>query len=194
MGNAIGAIMGAGRAILLGRKTYDLFAPVGTQRRAAEHPAAPFMNDKPKYVVSSTMSSGDWRNMTVLGSYSADVIRDLKQHVDGGIYVSGSGTLVRAMLRDGLVDELHLFVYAVTLGAGQRLFADTGGLHQVQARSLRVLRQRRPPSQLPTGNTRSLKHYLQPGRSAGPQRARGIDPPPRRRQARNRSRRAPIPT
>lgn len=85
MGNAIGAIMGAGRAILLGRKTYDLFAPVWSKRRAAEDPGAPFMNDTPKHVVSSTMSSADWRNTTVLGSYSADVIRDLKQHVDGGI-------------------------------------------------------------------------------------------------------------
>ncbi|TMM08627.1 MAG: deaminase, partial [Actinobacteria bacterium] len=45
---------------------------------------------------------------------------------DGALYVSGSGTLVRAMLADGLVDELHLFVYPVTLGSGKRLFADGG--------------------------------------------------------------------
>src|SRR5262249_31715450 len=52
-------------------------------------------------------------------------IRDLKDQTDGNIYVSGSGTLVRAMLADGLVDDLHLFVYPLTHGGGQRLFADT---------------------------------------------------------------------
>jgi dihydrofolate reductase len=55
-----------------------------------------------------------------------DAIRDLKDKVGGDIYVSGSGTLVRAMLADGLVDELHLFVYPVARGAGQRLFAGSG--------------------------------------------------------------------
>ncbi|MGZ4315138.1 MAG: dihydrofolate reductase family protein [Gaiellaceae bacterium] len=53
-------------------------------------------------------------------------MRDLKERLDGDLYVSGSGTLVRAMLADGLVDELHLFVFPLTLGAGQRLFADAG--------------------------------------------------------------------
>ena len=55
-----------------------------------------------------------------------DALEDLKDKVDGDIYVSGSGTLVRAMLADGLVDELHLFVYPVARGAGQRLLADSG--------------------------------------------------------------------
>jgi dihydrofolate reductase len=52
------------------------------------------------------------------------VIRGLKDEVDGGLYVSGSGTLVRAMLADGLVDELHLFVFPLTLGSGPRLFPE----------------------------------------------------------------------
>ena len=59
----------------------------------------------------------------MLGPYDADRIRRLEQSLDGGIYMSGSGTLVRALLADGLIDELHLFVYPVTLGPGQRLFA-----------------------------------------------------------------------
>ena len=75
-------------------------------------------------MVSSTLPSADWKNSSVLGPYSASAIRDLKDRVDGKIYVSGSGTLVRAMLADGLVDELHLFVYPVALGSGPRLFAD----------------------------------------------------------------------
>ena len=127
MGDAIAAIMGASKAILLGRRTYELFAPTWSTRTAADDPGAPFMNDTPKYVVSSTLGSADWSNSTILGSYSADAIGGLKARIDGGIYVSGSGTLVRAMLADRLVDELHLFVFPLALGGGQRLFANGSG-------------------------------------------------------------------
>jgi dihydrofolate reductase len=104
-----------------------MFAPVWSTRTAAEDPGAPFFNDTPKYVVSSTLGSADWSNSTILGPYDAGAIRDLKSRVAGGIYVSGSGTLVRAMLADGLVDELHLFVFPLALGAGQRLFSGDAG-------------------------------------------------------------------
>jgi dihydrofolate reductase len=124
MGDAIAAVMGSCKAILLGRNTYELFAPAWSKRTAEEDPGAPFMNESPKYVVSATLESADWNNTTVLGRYSADAIRKVKERVDGGVYVSGSGTLVRAMLADGLVDEFHLFVYPVALGSGKRLFGD----------------------------------------------------------------------
>jgi dihydrofolate reductase len=84
------------------------------------------MNESPKYVVSSTLQSADWSNSTIVGPYSAEAIRSLKQDVERNIYVSGSGTLVRAMLADGLVDELHLFVFPLALGSGERLFAGDG--------------------------------------------------------------------
>lgn len=127
MGEALGAVMGSCKAILLGRRTFEMFAPAWSTRTAEEDPGAPFMNESPKYVVSGSLKTADWQNSTILGPYSADTIRDLKAKVDGGIYVSGSGTLVRALLADGLVDELHLFVYPVAVGAGQRLFADHNG-------------------------------------------------------------------
>jgi dihydrofolate reductase len=127
MGQAIGAVMSPCRAILLGRRTYEMFHPAWSIKSAADDPGAPFFNDTSKYVVSSTLSSADWANSTILGPYSADAIRGLKERVDGGIYVSGSGTLVRSLLADGLVDELHLFMYPVALGAGQRLFAGDAG-------------------------------------------------------------------
>lgn len=127
MGDAIAAVMGGCKAILLGRRTYEMFFPAWSTRTEADDPGAPFFNDTPKYVVSSTLSSADWNNSTILGPYSADAIRGLKERVDGGIYVSGSGTLVRAMLADGLVDELHLFMFPIALGAGQRLFAEGAG-------------------------------------------------------------------
>ena len=126
MGEAIGAIMGSATAILLGRRTYQEFAPAWSPKTAADDPGAPFMNETPKYVVSATLQDAEWNNTTILGPYSAGAIRGLKERVSGSIYVSGSGTLTRAMLADGLVDELHLFVYPLAHGTGQRLFADGG--------------------------------------------------------------------
>jgi dihydrofolate reductase len=122
MGEAIARIMGSSKAILLGRRTFEEFAPAWSSRTAEQDPGAPFMNETAKYVVSGTLQSADWNNSTILGSYSPDAIRALKDQVDGDIYVSGSGTLVRAMLVDGLVDDLHLFVYPLALGTGDRLF------------------------------------------------------------------------
>ena len=69
-------------------------------------------------------AAADWNNSTILGPYSAEAIRDLKDRVDGGMCVSGSATLVRALLADGLAGELHLFVFPLALGTGQRLFAE----------------------------------------------------------------------
>lgn len=126
MGEALGAVMGSCEAILLGRRTFEMFAPAWSARTAEQDPGAPFMNQSPKYVVSGSLQTADWNNSTILGPYSADTIRALKDKIGGGIYVSGSGTLVRAMLADGLADELHLFVYPVAHGAGQRLFANSG--------------------------------------------------------------------
>jgi dihydrofolate reductase len=122
MGEAIGAFTERCRGILLGRTTYEMFEPAWSTRTAEDDPGAPFFNDTTKYVVSGTLTSATWRNSTIVGPYRADAIRSLKDEVDGDLYVSGSGTLVRAMLADGLVDELHLYVYPLTRGSGPRLF------------------------------------------------------------------------
>jgi dihydrofolate reductase len=87
-------------------------------------PGAPFFNETPKYVVTSVLESAAWNNSTILGPYNPEAVQELKDGIGGDIYVSGSAKLVRAMLADGLIDELHLFVYPLTLGAGQRLFGD----------------------------------------------------------------------
>jgi dihydrofolate reductase len=126
MGEAIGGIMGSADGLLLGRRTYEMFAASWAGRTAADDPGAPFMNESPKYVVSSTLTGADWNNSTVLGGYDAKAITELKDRTEKGLYVSGSGTLVRAMLADGLVDELHLFVYPLALGKGERLFDERG--------------------------------------------------------------------
>ena len=108
MGEAIGGIMGSSKAILLGRRTFQEFAPAWSTKTAEDDPGAPFMNETPKYVVSASLQAADWSNSSILGPYSASTIRDLKDRIDGNIYVSGSGTLVRSLLADGLVDDLHL--------------------------------------------------------------------------------------
>ena len=122
---SIGALTASASAILLGRRTFEMFAPAWSTRTVEDDPGAPFFNDTPKYVVSSTLAdpAAVWANSTVLG-YDAARIQGLKDETDGDLYVSGSATLVRALLADGLVDELHLFVYPVALGTGLRLFPD----------------------------------------------------------------------
>jgi dihydrofolate reductase len=123
MGAAIGAITERSEGILLGRTTYEMFEPAWSTRTVEEDPGAPFFNDTTKYVVSGTLTDPTWRNSKVIGPYKPDVIRRLKDEV-GDLYVSGSITLVRAMLADGLVDELHLLVYPLTRGSGPRLFTE----------------------------------------------------------------------
>ena len=126
MGAAIADVMGASGGLLMGRRTYEMFAPAWSPRSAEDDPGAPFMNESPKYVVSSGLQDPSWNNTTVIGPYDARAIRDLKERVEGKLYVSGSVQLVRSMLADRLVDELHLFVYPVALGAGMRLFDGDG--------------------------------------------------------------------
>ena len=126
MGETLASITGRSTAILLGRTTFEMFAPAWSTRTVEDDPGAPFFNDTMKHVVSSTLTDPEssWQNSVVLGSYDPARIRALKEGTDGNVFVSGSGTLVRALLADGLVDHLHLFVYPVALGSGKRLLAE----------------------------------------------------------------------
>ena len=124
MGLRLGEITARAEGILLGRATYEMFEPAWSTRTVEDDPGAPFFNDTTKYVVSSTLTEPTWRNSQILGPYDPAAIRRLKEELDGDLYVSGSARLVRAMLADGLVDELDLFVYPLTLGSGPRLFAE----------------------------------------------------------------------
>lgn len=128
MGEVIGAVTSPCTAILLGRTTFEMFAPAWSTRTVEDDPGAPFFNDTTKFVVSSRLSDDEaeatWGNSRAIGAYDPDRIRRLKDEVDGDIYMSGSGTLVRALLADALIDELHLLVYPVTRGEGPRLFPE----------------------------------------------------------------------
>jgi dihydrofolate reductase len=124
MGEVLAAVTAGSGGILLGRTTYEMFEPAWSTRTVEDDPGAPFFNDTTKYVVSGTLTDATWSNSKVIGPYDPDTLRGLKDEVDGNLYVSGSITLVRAMLDDGLVDELHLFVYPLTRGSGPRLFPE----------------------------------------------------------------------
>lgn len=121
MGAAVGAMMGGNDAMLLGRRTYEEFAahwPTSTDD-FADH-----MNGTRKYVVSTTLTSADWQNSTLInGDVNAELAR-LKEQPGGNLGISGSGTLVASLLRAGLLDELHLLVHPLVVGSGKRLFAD----------------------------------------------------------------------
>ena len=126
MAASIGALTdGGSEAILLGRTTWQEMGPAWSSRSTEDDPGTSFFNGTPKHVVSGTLDSAEgWANSTILGAYDPARIQELKDGVAGGIYVSGSGTLVRAMIADGLVDELHLYVYPVAVGTGLRLFPE----------------------------------------------------------------------
>ncbi|HWT93057.1 MAG TPA: dihydrofolate reductase family protein [Solirubrobacteraceae bacterium] len=123
MGEILGAVTGASTGILLGRNTYEMFEPAWSTRTVEDDPGAPFFNETRKHVVSSTLTDPTWNNSEVVGPYDPEAIQRLKDATDGHLYVSGSAQLVRALLADGLVDELHLLVYPVTRGTGPWLFA-----------------------------------------------------------------------
>lgn len=97
----------------------------------------------------------DVRDVRARGPYDPDAIRALKDRIEGDLYVSGSGTLVRALLGDGLVDELHLFVYPLTRGSGPRLFPDAPActLTLAASRSRRRSRTTTASSTSPTGRS-----------------------------------------
>ncbi len=112
-------------AMLFGRTTWVESGAAWSGREMADDPGAPFFNNTPKHVVSATLDNVDgWNNSTLVDGYDVGVLQKLRDSVDSGIYVYGSGTLVRAMLADGLVDELHLWLYPVALGDGPKLFPE----------------------------------------------------------------------
>ena len=124
MGEAVGSDMTSADALLLGRRTYQEFAAAWPSQPDDE-PGAEFMNNTPKFVVSTTLDSvADWKNSNLIKGNFVEEITKLKQQPGRNIGISGSPTLVRSLLRDGLLDELHLLVHPIVVGTGKRLFDD----------------------------------------------------------------------
>ncbi len=120
VGQAVGALIADGDTLLLGRKTYETFA--GTFGAGMDDPMAAQMNAIAKVVVSTTLPSADWQNSTLVKDDVVGAIRRLKQQPGRNINMSGSGTLLTWLLRQGLLDELHLIAMPIVVGHGRRLF------------------------------------------------------------------------
>jgi len=110
-------------AWLLGRRSYEFF---GSRWRPRTSELADRLNSMPKYVVSSTLEHPDWNNSRVLTGDVVTEVSKLKQDLDGEIVVPASYQLGRTLIEHDLVDELRLVVFPVVLGAGERLFGETG--------------------------------------------------------------------
>jgi dihydrofolate reductase len=114
-------------AFLFGRLTYEIFAGSwGTWDDPGDSPIWTALNTKPKYVVSTTLTTPRWTNTTVLSSEVATAVRELKARPGRELQVHGSGELIRWLLDNDLVDEMNLFTFPVVVGQGIRLFPDTG--------------------------------------------------------------------
>lgn len=132
MGAAVEEQMSAADAMLLGRVTYEEFAGYWPQQSSDDVDIADYMNTTPKYVVSNTLQSADWLNSTLVsGNITAELAR-LKELPGKNIAITGSGTLVRSLLRDGLLDELRLLVHPIVVGSGKQLFPDGSGQTPLQ--------------------------------------------------------------
>lgn len=113
-------------AFLFGRRTYQLFAGYWGVRTDLDNPIVGALNSRPKYVASTTLTEPAWADTTVLSSDLAAAIRELKARPGGELQVHGSGTLVRWLLENDLVDEFTLLVCPVIVGQGAQLFPDEG--------------------------------------------------------------------
>jgi dihydrofolate reductase len=122
MGAAVDEQMAASDAMLLGRVTYEEFASYWPHQTSSDVDIADFMNNTPKLVVSNTLDKVEWQNSTLIKGNVAEKLTKLKQQPGKNISITGSGTLVRSLLRDGLLDELRLLVHPIVVGSGKRLF------------------------------------------------------------------------
>ncbi len=125
MGAAIGSSMSDADALLLGRVNYVDWAAYWPNQ-SNDDEFAGFLNNVSKYVVSTTLTEATWNNSTLIKDDVAAEITRLKQQPGKNIAMSGSGTLVRWLLQNDLVDELHLMVHPIVVGSGKRLFDDMG--------------------------------------------------------------------
>jgi len=120
LGNIMGEQMNRPFDLLLGRKTFEIFASYWPQHVDE----GPGINKATKYVASNTLTSHEWRKSVFLKGNVADEIKKLKQQDGPELQVHGSGNLIQTLLKYDLIDEFWLKIFPITLGTGKRLFAD----------------------------------------------------------------------
>ncbi len=121
MGQVMGDFMGRPFDLLLGRKTYEIFAAHWPQ---STEPGADVLNSARKHVASRTLRTVDWNNSTLITGDVGTYVSELKKQSGPEIQVHGSGDLIQTLLKNDLVDEFHVWTFPVVLGSGKRLFAD----------------------------------------------------------------------
>lgn len=109
-------------ALLLGRKTYEIFAPYW-QQAPASNPFTKLLNEKPKYVASRTLTSVEWNNTKLLDADVTTSVPLLKERY-AEVHVAGSADLVQTLLRHELIDRMNIWQFPVLLGKGKRFFGD----------------------------------------------------------------------
>lgn len=110
--------------LLLGRKTYEIFAAHWPYVKTNNDPIAAGFNNAKKYVTSKMLTKVDWRNSELIKGDMAKEVRKLKDQEGPEIQVHGSGNLIQTLLKHDLADELWLKIFPITLGVGKRLFAE----------------------------------------------------------------------
>ena len=127
-GAGVAKLIAESGGFLLGRRTYELFAGYwgGVRRDDVDDPFVSSLNSRPKFVASNTITDPQWADTTVLSGDLEAAIRELKAKPGGELQVHGSGRLIRWLLEHELVDEMTLIVCPVIVGAGTRLFPETG--------------------------------------------------------------------
>jgi len=137
----LGSVMGGQMAkpfdLLLGRKTYEIFAAYWPYAKS-DDPTAGKLNSAKKYVASKTLRNLDWSNsMLVKGDTVQEIIK-LKEQTGPELQVHGSGNLIQTLLKHDLIDEFRLKIFPITLGTGKRLFGEgtiPAGLKLVDGRT-----------------------------------------------------------
>ena len=122
IGKVMATQMGKPFDLLLGRKTYRIFAAYWPH--ATVQPLADKLNEAKKYVVSTRLTRLDWNNSTLITGDIVDGIQNLKKQDGPEIQVHGSSNLIQTLLRNDLIDELRLKIFPITIGKGKRLFGD----------------------------------------------------------------------
>src|SRR5437870_11917213 len=124
MGQVMGDFMGRPFEMLLGRRTYEIFAGYWPHSTEA---GAEVLNSARKHVASRTLKNVEWNNSTLIKGDVPMYVSELKNQSGPEIQVHGSGDLIQTLLRNDLVDEFHVWTFPVVLGSGKRLFAGGGG-------------------------------------------------------------------
>ena len=125
MGQEVDAQIQQTDTLLFGRQTYQEFASYWPQQ-GSEVELADYFNKTPKLVVSNTLKSVEWANTTIISGDIVSELNRLKRLPGKNIGITGSGTLVRSLLRTGVLDELRLLVHPIAVNSGKRLFDGLG--------------------------------------------------------------------